>query len=103
MTAGAFCDPPLTWWRRAARGAVLWLLALYHAVSAVTPGACRYTPTCSAYAGAAVRRHGVVRGLWLALRRVGRCHPLGGWGYDPVPGTIPGPGCHRDGKLEETA
>lgn len=47
--------------------------------------ACRYQPSCSEYALEAVRRHGVVRGVGLALRRVGRCHPLGGCGYDPVP------------------
>ena len=46
---------------------------------------CRYLPTCSAYAEEALRRHGVRRGVWLALKRLGRCHPWGGSGYDPVP------------------
>ncbi|MCC8071564.1 MAG: membrane protein insertion efficiency factor YidD [Bacteroidales bacterium] len=46
---------------------------------------CRFTPTCSQYAIEALRRHGPFKGLWLALRRVLRCHPWGGSGYDPVP------------------
>jgi len=48
-------------------------------------GACRFEPTCSNYAMAAVEEHGVLRGLSLALRRVSRCHPLGAAGFDPVP------------------
>jgi putative membrane protein insertion efficiency factor len=46
---------------------------------------CRYEPTCSVYAEQALRRFGVRRGGWLAVKRLGRCHPWGGTGYDPVP------------------
>ena len=46
---------------------------------------CRFQPTCSEYAIEALRQHGVIRGSWLAARRIGRCHPWGGSGYDPVP------------------
>lgn len=48
-------------------------------------GACRFEPSCSVYAMAAVEEHGALRGLWLAVRRVSRCHPLGRAGFDPVP------------------
>jgi len=48
---------------------------------------CRYQPTCSAYALEALEKHGAIKGSWLTLRRIGRCHPWGGDGYDPVPGT----------------
>lgn len=60
------------------RGYQLW-------VSPLLPAACRYYPTCSAYAIEALERYGPVTGSWLALRRIARCHPFRAGGYDPVP------------------
>lgn len=54
-------------------------------ISPLTPPACRFTPTCSQYAVEALRKHGPFKGMWLAVRRLLRCHPWGGSGYDPVP------------------
>ena len=54
-------------------------------VSPALPAACRYTPTCSAYAAEAVQKYGAIKGSWLAARRLLRCQPWGGHGYDPVP------------------
>ena len=56
-----------------------------YAISPLTPSSCRYTPTCSTYAIDALKTYGPWRGGWMALRRIGSCHPWGGHGYDPVP------------------
>jgi putative membrane protein insertion efficiency factor len=69
---------------------LLSLIRFYRrSVSPALPPSCRFTPTCSAYAEEAVLRYGAARGGWLAIRRLLRCHPFGGSGYDPVPGTDP--------------
>jgi len=63
------------------------LVHLYRlAISPWLGGNCRFQPTCSSYAIEALEKYGVLRGGWLALKRMARCHPWGGSGYDPVPG-----------------
>lgn len=70
--------------------ATVWLMILpikfYRKyISPFTPPSCRFTPSCSQYAIEALQKHGPVRGSWLALKRIIRCRPGGGSGYDPVP------------------
>lgn len=69
------------WPRRAVAG----LIRTYQLAAAPFPSGCRYTPSCSMYALEAVRRHGALRGSWLGVRRILRCHPFRPGGYDPVP------------------
>ncbi|MCL4846978.1 MAG: membrane protein insertion efficiency factor YidD [Acidobacteria bacterium] len=85
-----------------ARRTVLASLRLYKLLlSPLFAGSCRFVPSCSDYATEAVSRYGVVRGTWLAARRLGRCHPLGSSGYDPVPLAAAGrhePATTTDGR-----
>jgi len=67
------------------------------AISSWTPASCRFQPTCSHYAIESIRTYGSLRGSWLALRRIGRCHPWGGAGYDPVPSVS-----EADGSLSRS-
>ncbi len=66
-------------------GALIRAITAYQGLRAGRPTGCRYLPTCSQYAVEAVATHGAARGSVLALRRIGRCHPWGGHGVDPVP------------------
>ena len=54
-------------------------------ISPLFPSTCRYNPTCSHYSIEALKTHGLFRGSWLSIKRIGSCHPWGGKGYDPVP------------------
>lgn len=66
--------------------ALISLIKFYQvAISPLKPASCRFYPTCSEYAVQAVAKYGALKGAWLALRRVGRCHPFNPGGYDPVP------------------
>ncbi|GGK58024.1 membrane protein insertion efficiency factor YidD [Rufibacter glacialis] len=63
--------------------ALVWMYR--YLISPLTPGSCRFTPTCSGYAHQAIVKYGPFKGGWMALKRIGRCQPWGGHGYDPVP------------------
>lgn len=56
-----------------------------YVISPWLPNACRFNPTCSHYGAEAFKKHGAIKGLWLTVKRIARCHPWGGSGYDPVP------------------
>ncbi len=67
------------------RQAVIFALRMYKRwISPMLPSACRFRPTCSEYMMEAVARHGVARGVWMGLKRLGRCHPFHAGGFDPV-------------------
>ena len=75
-----------TFIQRALTTVLIYPIRLYQRyISPLTPPACRFTPTCSQYAVEALQKHGPIKGLYLAVRRILRCHPWGGSGYDPVP------------------
>ncbi len=73
-------------WKKNIQLPFLALIRVYkYAISPLLPMACRYTPTCSSYAEQAIKKYGVIKGSWLAAKRIARCHPWGGHGHDPVP------------------
>jgi uncharacterized protein len=74
---------------RLERALCIGLIRVYqYGISPLLPRVCRYGPSCSEYAREAIERHGVVLGCWLAARRLVRCHPWGGHGFDPVPDRV---------------
>ncbi len=65
---------------------VLWAIRLYqNTISRIFPPTCRFVPSCSEYTWQAVEKYGVIKGGWLGLKRISRCHPLNPGGYDPLP------------------
>ena len=85
----SLCQRVYTVWQLIGKGIAKLMLGLIwfyrHCISPLTPAACRYTPTCSQYAMEAIKKYGSFKGGWLALKRILRCNPWGGSGYDPVP------------------
>jgi hypothetical protein len=68
---------------------VIFFIRIYqHSLGLYVGGHCRFHPSCSEYAIEAVRAHGALRGSWIAMKRIGRCHPWGAYGMDPVPGKV---------------
>ena len=64
---------------------ILPILFYQYSISPLFPSSCRFTPTCSQYSKQAILKHGIVKGFWLSLKRISKCHPWGKSGYDPVP------------------
>lgn len=64
---------------------ILFLISIYQKISRLTPSVCRFYPTCSEYTKHAVLKYGVIKGGWLGIKRIARCHPGNEGGYDPVP------------------
>ncbi|MEZ7884682.1 MAG: membrane protein insertion efficiency factor YidD [Bacteroidales bacterium] len=72
--------------KRAIAFPLILLIKFYqYGISPLKPPSCRFTPTCSHYSIEALKKHGPIKGLYLSIRRILRCHPWGGSGYDPVP------------------
>lgn len=76
----------MLWLRKLIQWPFIALIRVYqYGISPLLGPKCRFTPTCSHYAAAAIQKHGIIKGTILAAKRISRCHPRGGSGYDPVP------------------
>ncbi|MCX6185465.1 MAG: membrane protein insertion efficiency factor YidD [Bacteroidetes bacterium] len=64
---------------------ILMIRIYKYLLSPLLPNACRFTPTCSQYAEEAIKKYGIIKGIFLGTKRIARCHPWGGHGYDPLP------------------
>lgn len=64
---------------------LIFCINIYQKISKLTPPVCRFTPTCSEYMKQAIQKYGLLKGGWLGIKRICRCHPLNPGGYDPVP------------------
>ena len=84
------------------RGMIRAIRFYQRAISPLTGPSCRFTPTCSEFAVGAIEQYGALSGGWLAFRRILRCHPFGGQGYDPVPEVTSGETIVRDACLQNT-
>ncbi len=86
MESNAFWKRSAALCKRVLISPLLLLIWLYrNCISPFTPSSCRYTPTCSEYAVEALKKYGLLKGGYLAAKRILSCHPWGGSGYDPVP------------------
>ena len=86
MQSGGFWKRSRSIFKRICALPLIALVKIYKlCISPFTPPSCRFTQTCTQYALEALRKHGLLKGSWLTLRRLSRCHPWGGSGYDPVP------------------
>lgn len=72
-------------WNKIMKKILLFLISIYQKISGLTPAVCRFYPTCSEYTKQAIQKYGVLKGCWLGIKRICRCHPYNDGGYDPVP------------------